>query len=48
MTVAELKNVQEGPQAAGLFEMPPNYAKFDPQRLIERIKQSDVWVEPPQ
>ena len=43
----ELRNVQEGPQAASLFEIPPSYAKFDPRRLIERIKQSDVWVEPP-
>jgi hypothetical protein len=43
-----LKNIQVGPQAAGLFAVPPDYAKFDPQRLIERIKQSDVWVEPPE
>jgi hypothetical protein len=46
-TVA-LDNIQAGPQAATLFEVPPNYAKFDPQRLIERIKQSDVWVQPPE
>jgi len=44
----ELKNVRKAPQAASLFEIPRNYAKFDPQRLIDRIKQSDVWVEPPQ
>jgi hypothetical protein len=44
----ELENIQAGPQAAILFEVPPNYAKFDPQRLIERIKQSDVWVQPPE
>ena len=41
-----LRNVQEGPQPAGLFEIPAGFRKFDPQALIERIKQSDVWVEP--
>ncbi len=42
-----LRNVQEGPQPAGLFEIPAGFRKFDPQALIGRIKQSDVWVEPP-
>lgn len=42
-----LSNVQEGPQPANLFEIPANYRKFDPRELIERIKHSDVWVEPP-
>jgi hypothetical protein len=42
----DLKNIQEGPQPASLFEIPANYRKFDPRRLIEIIKQSDVWVEP--
>jgi hypothetical protein len=27
-----------------LFEIPPGLRKFDPQTLIQRIKQSDVWV----
>lgn len=45
-TVA-LSNVQEGPQSENLFELPPNYKKFDPRDLIERIKHSDVWVEAP-
>jgi hypothetical protein len=44
----EVANIQEGPQPAQLFEIPAGYAKFDPQKLIDRIKQSDVWVEPPQ
>jgi hypothetical protein len=43
----DLKNIKEGPQPASLFEIPANYRKFDPQRLIDIIKQSDVWVEPP-
>ena len=32
------------PQPAQLFEIPPGFRKFDPQLVIERIKQSDVWV----
>ncbi len=40
-------NIQQQPQSAQLFEIPPGFRKFDPQLLIERIKQSDVWVEPP-
>jgi hypothetical protein len=46
-TTVELRNIQKGPQAARLFELPSTYGKFDPKQLIERIKQSDVWVERP-
>ena len=45
-TVIDLAKIQEQPQPAALFEVPPGYHKFDPRALIERIKQSDVWVEP--
>jgi hypothetical protein len=38
------ENVSDEPQAAQAFEMPANLRKFDPQALIEQIKQSDVWV----
>jgi hypothetical protein len=41
------RNIQEEPQPERLFEIPPGFRKFDPQALIERIKQSDVWVEAP-
>jgi hypothetical protein len=41
-----VRNIQAGPQPTGLFEIPGGFRKFDPQALIERIKQSDVWVEP--
>jgi hypothetical protein len=41
-----LANVQQGPPPADLFEIPANFRKFDPHQLIDRIKQSDVWVEP--
>jgi hypothetical protein len=45
-TNIELRNIQEQPQPANLFEIPPGFRKFDPKALLERIKQSDVWVEP--
>jgi hypothetical protein len=38
------ENIRDEPQPAQLFEIPPAFRKFDPQLLIERIKQSDVWV----
>jgi hypothetical protein len=41
-----LTEIAAGPQPASLFRIPPNFQKFDPQGLIDRIKQSDVWVEP--
>jgi hypothetical protein len=44
--VVALENIAEGPQPPGLFAIPAGYRKFDPQQLIDRIKQSDVWVEP--
>jgi hypothetical protein len=44
--VLDLVNIQEAPQPESLFILPPGYRKFDPQLLINRIKQSDVWVEP--
>jgi hypothetical protein len=42
--VITAENVHDEPQPAQLFEMPSGLRKFDPQALIERIKQSDVWV----
>jgi hypothetical protein len=42
-----LSDIRRGPQPTALFSVPAGYRKFDPRRLIERIKQSDVWVDPP-
>jgi hypothetical protein len=42
-----VENIQEGPPPARLFEIPTSFRKFDPQALIDRIKQSDVWVDKP-
>ncbi len=44
--VVTLESIVDGPQPSALFSWPANYRKFDPLRLIEQIKQSDVWVEP--
>lgn len=41
-------DIQVGPQPLAAFEVPAGFTKFDPQGLIDRIKQSDVWVELPQ
>jgi hypothetical protein len=43
-TVVTAANVRDEPQPPELFQIPPEYSKFDPQWLIDRIKQSDVWV----
>jgi len=45
--VTSLENVKDEPQLASSFELPPNARKFSPAALIERIKQSDVWVSDP-
>jgi hypothetical protein len=45
--VNKIRNLKIGQQESAVFQMPDGYRKFDPQLLIERIKQSDVWVEPP-
>ena len=39
--------IVDAPQPSSLFAVPPDYRKFDPMQLINQIKQSDVWVEPP-
>lgn len=47
-TVTSLENIKDEPQPASFFEISPNAKKFSPETLIERIKQSDVWVSDPQ
>lgn len=44
-TVFEIGNLHDAPQPAQLFEIPADFRKLDLQALIDRIKQSDVWVE---
>ena len=42
-----IENIQLEAEPANLFAVPQGYGKFDPRALIDRIKQGDVWVEPP-
>jgi hypothetical protein len=43
-TVVTVENIRIGPQPEQLFTIPAQFGKFDPESLIKRIKQSDVWV----
>jgi hypothetical protein len=45
--VISLETIRDEAQPASLFELPPNLRKFSPEALVERIKQSDVWVSEP-
>jgi hypothetical protein len=38
------ENIRDEPQPAPLFKIASDFRKFDPESLIQRIKQSDVWV----
>jgi hypothetical protein len=42
-----LERIKDEPQPSSSFEVPANLQKFSPEALIERIKQSDVWVSRP-
>jgi hypothetical protein len=42
-----LRNVQEAPQPEDLFVIPASYKKFDPRLLLERLRHSDVLIDPP-
>ena len=46
-TLISLEQIKDEPQVAASFELPASYRKFSPEALIERIKQSDVWVARP-
>ncbi|MGJ4939437.1 hypothetical protein ACQR1W_02610 [Bradyrhizobium sp. HKCCYLS1011] len=37
--------LREEVQAVDLFDLPAGLRKFDPAALLERVRQSDVWVE---
>jgi hypothetical protein len=44
--VLALRNIQEGPQPPETFEVPGNLKKFNQQLFLERLKHTDIWVEP--
>ncbi len=46
-TVISATDIRDEPQPPGPFQIPSGFRKFEPEMLIEQIKQSDVWVEKP-
>jgi hypothetical protein len=42
-----LEHIRLAAQPDELFTVPHDYRWFDPRAVVERIKHSDVWVEPP-
>jgi hypothetical protein len=45
--VFTMRDIEEAPQPTKDFEIPTSYRKFDPRGVIEQMKRSDIWVEPP-
>jgi hypothetical protein len=45
--IIALEQIRNEPQPESAFELPGNLQKFSPEALIDRIKQSDVWVPKP-
>jgi hypothetical protein len=45
-TTLTLEGLRIEAQPADLFVIPSGFRRLDPQALIERIKHSDVWVDP--
>lgn len=45
--VLTMRDIKEAPQLAQQFEIPGSFRKFDPHGVIELMKRSDIWVEPP-
>jgi hypothetical protein len=45
--VLTMRDIEEAPQPAQQFEIPGSYRKFDPHGVIELMKRTDIWVEPP-
>jgi hypothetical protein len=42
--IVTVDNIRDAPQSVALFAIAAGTRKFDPRKLIEQIKQSDVWV----
>ena len=46
-TTIALEHILVEAQPANRFTIPAGFRSFDPRALIERIKHSDAWVDPP-
>jgi len=42
-----LEHVHFEPQPASLFAIPPEFRRLEPKSIVDRVKHSDVWAEPP-
>jgi hypothetical protein len=45
--VLALRNIEAAPQPVEKFDIPADFKKIDPGRIIEQLKRTDIWVEPP-
>jgi hypothetical protein len=45
--IIDIENIKQELPPAALFEIPANFRRFDPHQLIDRIKHSEAWVDPP-
>jgi hypothetical protein len=45
--VLALQNIEEASQPPEKFEVPAYFKKIDPGQIIEQLKRTDIWVEPP-
>jgi hypothetical protein len=43
-----VENIQDAPQPLPLLQVPQGFRKFDPEMILRQVKQSDVWVAPPE
>jgi hypothetical protein len=43
-----VENIQDAPQPLPLLQVPKGFRKFDPEMILRQVKQSDVWVTPPE
>lgn len=46
-TAFALRNIRQESQPEDKFEIPAGYKKFDPRLVLELLKHTDIWVEPP-
>jgi hypothetical protein len=46
--VLELRNIAEEAQPVDKFIIPRDFKKLDPQKLLELLKRTDIWVDPHQ
>jgi hypothetical protein len=46
--IVSVENIQDAPQPLPSLQVPQGFRKFDPEMILRQVKQSDVWVAPPE